>query len=89
VHAARHHVGNEKRHDLAEVGVLGDRPLSRRGFTHDDRVDDLVLRADVLVDERVGDAGHLGDLPHRDRIRIVPGEERLGRVEDALGGPLA
>jgi len=54
----------------------------------EDRVQQVVLRANVLMHERVSDAGLLRDLPNGDRRRVLVCEELSRGVEDALRGLL-
>ena len=53
-------------------------PLIQTG----ERVEDLVLAAEVVVDEPVGDAGLVGDVADPARVEALPGEHAHGGVED-------
>ena len=82
---------------LAEVGarrqpLLGERPgprehvalpLQQPGvLAGEDCGEQLLLAAEVVVDERGLDAGHLGDSPRRRRRVPVLGQHLSRRVED-------
>ena len=48
----------------------------------EERVEDLVLRAEVVVDEAVGDARLVGDVRHAAGVEALPREHAHGGVED-------
>ena len=48
----------------------------------EERVEHLVLGAEVVVDEAVGDARLVGDVRHAAAVEALPGEHADGGVED-------
>jgi hypothetical protein len=73
---------------LERGGLSGSgRPIGHDAL--DDRVQKVILRADVLVHEGVRDAGFPGHVPNCDSSGVPVGEELFGGVENPLGGLLA
>ena len=63
------------------VGLL-DRRQQQRPALDEELVEDLVLGAEVVVDEPVGDAGLVGDVGDAGRVEALAGEDADGGVED-------
>ena len=66
---------------LRAVGLL-DRAQKQRPALDEELVEDLVLGAEVVVDEPVGDAGLVGDVGDAGRVEALAGEDADRRVED-------
>ena len=65
----------------ARVGLL-DRRQQQRPALDEELVEDLVLGAEVVVDEAVGDPGLVGDVGDAGRVEALAGEDADRRVED-------
>ena len=63
------------------VGLL-DRRQQQRPALDEELVQDLVLGAEVVVDEPVGDAGLVGDVGDAGRVEALAGEDADRGVED-------
>ena len=63
------------------VGLL-DRAQQQRPALDEELVEDLVLGAEVVVDEPVGDPGLVGDVGDAGRVEALAGEDADRRVED-------
>ena len=55
----------------------------------DQRLEQIALRGEVVVDGGVGDAGGLGDVAHAGAREALLGEQAERRVEDLLAGERA
>ena len=66
---------------VAAVGLL-DRRQQQRPALAEELVQHLVLGAEVVVDEPVGDAGLVGDVGDAGRVEALAGEDADRRVED-------
>ena len=70
---------------------IGSASTSRIDLEHhvpaleEQRVEHLVLGAEVVVDEPVGDARLVGDVRHAAGVEALAGEHAHGRVEDQRG----
>ena len=53
---------------------------------HVQRQQDVVLRLEVVIESRLGDAQLLGDLAQAGAVEALLYEEVEGRIEDALAG---
>jgi hypothetical protein len=60
----------------------GNRLQQAGGLAADALAEQILLGAEVGVDHRLGDAGHLGDLVHGRAVVAALGEHRDGGVED-------
>ena len=60
----------------------GDRLEHHVPALEEQRVEDLLLGGEVVVDEAVGDAGLVGDVGHPAGVEALPGEHPHGGVED-------
>jgi hypothetical protein len=67
--------------DLARV-ELADHVEHDVPALEEERVEDLVLRAEVVVDEAVGDVRLVGDVRHAAAVEAAPREHPHGGVED-------
>ena len=65
----------------AAVGLL-DRRQQQRPALDEELVEDLVLGAEVVVDEPVGDPGLVGDVGDAGRVEALAGEDADRGVED-------
>ena len=63
------------------VGLL-DRRQQQRPALDEEFVQDLVLGAEVVVDEAVGDPGLVGDVGDAGRVEALAGEDADRGVED-------
>ena len=61
---------------------LGDRGEHHVPALEEQRVEDLLLGGEVVIDEAVGDAGLVGDVRYAAGVKALAGEHAHGRVED-------
>ena len=69
------------RRDVALVDVI-DRVEHHRPAVQEERVEDLLLGLEVVIDEAVGHAGLVGDVGHAAGVEPLPGEHAHRGVED-------
>ena len=70
---------------------VADRLEHDRPALEEQRVEDLVLGGEVVVDEAIGDAGLVGDVGDAAGVKALAREHAHGRVEDRaalVGGGL-
>ena len=68
------------------VAHLEQRLLAELVHPHVQRQQDVVLRLEVVVERRLGDAEALGDLAQAGAVEALLGEEVESHIEDALAG---